>query len=704
MTPLLDVIVPVYNGRQYIGPLLEVFRRQGDFSSFRVVFSDDGSTDGTAEEIERQAKDCPFKVLCVSRENGGVSAARNRGLALAEAPFIAFMDADDRVTPDYVRALLAAAEKNADVLVFEQLRTDGTGPLAPAGDAPIVPVDKEAMLRRFAADPTRYGAVNLMLRRAFAEETGLRFAEGYKYYEDYHFILNALSAAGTVLHTSARLYDYIRRPDSAMARFTPERINDLQLLKSAQPLLDKRTPGFAAEYRAAFLPRIYWSALWQAALAAPDAKAFFAFAKRTGAKAALSKLTRHPDREAALGSRLFLTAPAAFYAAALALGKRRSKVQKAAPEAWRALLAAVPPARSKVLVYGMSHVRGGIESYLRALVLDAPNGTFDFLCDYPDVVYREELQAKDCAVHKIPPKGKDPVGHLRAARRVLRTHPEYKTVYLNLLDAGGAFTAAVPFLMGRRIAVHSHSSRSEKPRLHALMKPALSFMTRLPAACSVPAAAHMFLKKKAEKALLVPNRIDAAAFRFSPETRETTRAALGLTDGDLAVMHVGRLSYAKNPEFIAELALTLTRAEPRCRFYSVGSGDLDEAFEAYLEKTNAKDAVIRLGARDDVPALLQAADVFVLPSVFEGFPIVCVEAQAADLPCFISDRVTKETAITENAVFLPVDRGVGVWRDAILAAPRPPRRDRSAELRAKGYDTGAPGGPTEALLRALTEE
>lgn len=702
MAPLIDVIVPVYNARPYLAPLLETFTRQGEFSSFRLLFVNDGSTDGSGEELARLSAGAPFEIRVFSQPNAGVSAARNRGLAEAGAPYIAFMDADDRVTPDYIRTLLETAQDGqADVLLFGQQRTDGKTPLPPAGGSPAAPADKTELLRSFTADPTRYGAVNLLLKRDFAEEKKLRFAEGYPYYEDYHFILSALAQAKALRFTPAPLYDYVRREGSAMARFSAERLRCLELLTSLTPLLERETPDFAADYKKDFTARIYWSVLWQACLAAPDKRAFFDFAGKTGAAFYLSKLTGHSDKTVALSSRAYLKFPAVYYTVMLSLGRRRSAVQRTERAQWDRLTGASIPSPNRILLYGMSHVRGGIESYLRDFVNGAPADSFDFLCDYPDIAYRAEMEAKGCRVHLIPPKGRNPVGHLLETRRVLKTHPEYRTVYFNLLDAGGAFTALVPFLMRRRVAVHSHSSKAEKPRLHRLLKPLLNREAKVCAACSKPAAAHMFTKKNQGRTLFVPNRVDAAKFRFDPLLRKQTRAALGLAADDICVMHVGRLSAAKNPRFLISLAKALHEATPRCTLFSAGSGDMDDEFDRTVQELGAEAAVRRLGARDDIPALLQAADAFVLPSVFEGFPIVLAEAQAAGLPCFVSDRITPEVRITENFTFLPIDNGVAPWVEAMLGKPLPARRDGCREIRAAGFDLNAPSPAVEALLSAL---
>ncbi len=704
MPLLIDVIVPVYNGKTYIAPLLENFRRQGDFSGFRLLFADDGSADGTEEEIRRLAADCPFEVCVFRQENAGVSAARNLGLSRAKAPYVCFFDADDRATPDYMATLLSAARKGeADALLFGQQRTDGIAPLPPAGND-FAPAEEanETALRRFFADPTCFGAVNLLLRRSFLLENGLRFAEGYPYYEDYHFLIRALLRAKKVFYTPAPLYDYIRRDVSAMARFSAERLTCFSLLSSLLPTLRKESPPLAGPYETVFLPHIFWSVLWQAALAAPDPRAFLRFAKKTGADVWLSRLRDNPDKTASLSGRLFLLSPVAFFAAARALGKTRSRVRRASRSDWERLLRAVPAGPEKILVYGMSHMPGGIESYLKTLVDSQPAGTFDFLCDFPDVAYRELLEEKDCAVRFIPPKSGNLPGHLRGTYEALRDHREYRTVYFNILDAGAAVTALVPWAMGRKIAVHSHSGSTDKPLLHKLCKPLLSLELREAVACSKAAAAHMFTKRRAEKALLVPNTVDAARFRFDPAVREEKRRALGIGPEETAVLHVGRLSPEKNPLFLADIAAALQRKPEPYRLLSVGDGEERAALERRVSALGVEDTLLRLGVRTDIPALFSAADVFILPSLYEGLPVVGVEAQAAGLPCLLSDRVTPEIKLTDCVWFLSPEAGAEAWADAVEAHRNDKRADTAEALRRAGYDSADAARTFWELMRRLS--
>ena len=83
------------------------------------------------------------------------------------------------------------------------------------------------------------------------------------------------------------------------------------------------------------------------------------------------------------------------------------------------------------------------------------------------------------------------------------------------------------------------------------------------------------------------------------------------------------------------------------------------------KKQRIQDSILFLGNRDDVYRLYQAMDVFVLPSRYEGLPVVGVEAQAAGLPCVLSDKMTEETKMTENAGFLSIDDGIDNWADVV---------------------------------------
>ena len=698
---LIDVIVPVYNGASYIPAFFDMFSAQAD-GRVRLLFVDDGSTDGSGDLLDGCAAGCGFPAKVIHRENGGVSAARNTGLDAAEGRYIAFFDVDDLAAPDYVSVLIdAVLREKPDVLVFAQERvTEADAAPAPPEEAYFVRQSAEEQLRAFLADPTRLGVYDLLVRRDFLEERGLRFPEGYKYYEDYDFLYRVFAGAKEILYTDRALYRYVLREGSAMGRFDGERLRCLALMRALEDFFPENVPDFAEVYRKWGTARIYWSVLWQAALAAPSFGDFRKFARETFARVWLRKLRGFPSRRVAWSSRLFLLSMRAYFAAARRLGGRRTNVSAINPEAYAAAAEGCPDPR-RVLVYGMTDNPGGIESYLLGLLRRMPEGTFDFLCDFPSIAYADELAARGSLVHFIPAKSVSLFGHWSAAARVLREHPEYTAVYCNVLDAGCAFLAVIPWLHRRRVTVHSHNGDTDKKRLHRLCRPFLNRITSGRAACSDEASRHMFGRTGGD-ILFVPNAIDGARYAFDPGRRAAKRKMLSL-DERLVICHVGRITRQKNPLALLDI-LAAVRAEgkrPDAVLLSVGVGDMDEEFDAAIREKGLEDAVLRLGRRGDVPELLQAADVFLLPSLYEGLSIALLEAQAAGLPCVTSDTISPQTIVTDAVRRISLDAGPETWAEAVLAAAEDKRFDAREGLIRAGFDISCCGENDRRLMELI---
>lgn len=106
---------------------------------------------------------------------------------------------------------------------------------------------------------------------------------------------------------------------------------------------------------------------------------------------------------------------------------------------------------------------------------------------------------------------------------------------------------------------------------------------------------------------------------------------------------------------------------------------------------NISDYIILLGNRNDVDRIYQAMDVFVLPSQYEGLPVVGVEAQTSGLPCILSDRMTSETKMSKNVCFLSIDKGVEIWVDEILKQSDDDRVESIHDIRKNGFDISQQG-------------
>lgn len=343
----------------------------------------------------------------------------------------------------------------------------------------------------------------------------------------------------------------------------------------------------------------------------------------------------------------------------------------------------------RVLVYGMTNNPGGIESYLleTSFKIKKYGIQFDFVSDFDSMAYAAELKENGSRLYFIPAKGKKLFQHLGAMRKLLKDHPEYKTVYFNILDAGAAFTAAVPWFMGRKIVVHSHNGATEKVLLHKMCRPFLNRMTDQGAACSRLASEYMFGEKYLSKkeTLIIPNAIDVDKYEFNKDVRERYRNELGVQN-QYVVCHVGRITEQKNPFRIIDIFSALYNKDKSAVLLYAGTGELHEQLVAYIRQKECSENVKLLGVRSDIAQIMQAADVFLLPSLYEGLPIVAVEAQAAGLPAVLSQNITREVDITGNISFLSLDSSDSVWAEELLRYKEAERMTCRDKFRQAGYD------------------
>lgn len=339
-----------------------------------------------------------------------------------------------------------------------------------------------------------------------------------------------------------------------------------------------------------------------------------------------------------------------------------------------------------ILVYGMTNNPGGIETYLLSFFQRAQGKGvhLDFVSDFPAISGSEILESRGASLFFIPAKSKSLWGHLRGLWKILRQHKEYQTVYFNILDAGAAITMIVPFLLRRKIVVHSHNDNTEKLRLHKLCKPFLNFMAKGHAACSPMAGEYMFGAAGAD-CLVIPNAIDSEKYAFDDSLRQKKRRELGV-EGRPVICHVGRISYQKNPMGLIDIFQEVHRQNPDAILLSVGGGELMEQFTDYIARKGLTDCVKRLGVRKDVPEILQAADVFLFPSLFEGLGIALLEAQAAGLPCVISDVIPKQAIVTDLVCSVSLDAPPEAWAKLVLDRIALPRRNTKSDIVSAGFD------------------
>ena len=346
--------------------------------------------------------------------------------------------------------------------------------------------------------------------------------------------------------------------------------------------------------------------------------------------------------------------------------------------------------------------RGGIETMIMNVyrTIDRSQLQFDFLAHYgkPDADYNEEILSLGGRIYEMPrikSTTKTYYTKFFEYRRALidffTEHQEY-----NILHGHMTNTAAIYMPIAEKYGhiecriSHSHNEKSSGG-ISGIVSDILS--SRIPSlatdwfACSA-AAAKWFYDDDAVasgKVTIIKNGVDTQKFRYSPEIRTAKRRELGLED-NFVVGNVARFFPQKNQKYLINALPALLDAVPEAVVCFVGEGrELGEAQE--LAHSLGVDEHIRfLGLRSDVEQLMQAFDVFVMPSLFEGLPLVGVEAQSAGLPCVFSDGITREADITGNVSYLSLDDGYDAWAQRIAACKGHQRSDTSGLVADMGYD------------------
>lgn len=224
-----------------------------------------------------------------------------------------------------------------------------------------------------------------------------------------------------------------------------------------------------------------------------------------------------------------------------------------------------------------------------------------------------------------------------------------------------------------KIIVHSHSSSAiltpRKKLIRSVCSIGLAKNADYFFACSKPAAREKF-SRLIEHIDIVNNGIDFSKYKFNPSVRQEIRQALEIPPNAILVGHVGRFSKEKNQTFLIDAFKYLQKYEVDSRLLLIGDGELRNLLAKQSETMGLKEKVIFLGNVSNVNEYLNAVDVFVLPSLFEGLGIVGIEAQAANLPVVASDTIPKEVAISSTIKFIPLNAGPRVWAEEIIDAYR----------------------------------
>lgn len=316
---------------------------------------------------------------------------------------------------------------------------------------------------------------------------------------------------------------------------------------------------------------------------------------------------------------------------------------------------------------------GGVEAVVMNYYrhLDHNKIQFDFICDDDSTnIPYDEIEKLGGKVILIPPYQKV-FKYQKELRRVLRDG-KYKIVHshINTLSVFPLYAAkkvGVPV----RIA-HSHSTTNKKEWKKNLLKQVLRPFSKKYATnymcCSELAGRWLFGDKAYDegKVYLLNNAIDLDKFKYDKKIRDKKRKELGIKEDTIVIGHIGRFVAQKNHTFLIDIFNQFHKKEKNSILLLAGQGPLQEEIKNKVRELGLDDSVRFLGQRNDANELYQAFDVFLLPSLYEGLPVVGVEAQASGLLCFFSDDMTKETKVLDSTVFMSLSNTDDEWATSIL--------------------------------------
>lgn len=335
--------------------------------------------------------------------------------------------------------------------------------------------------------------------------------------------------------------------------------------------------------------------------------------------------------------------------------------------------------------------RAGAETMIMNLYreVDRAQYQFDFLyfragpCDYDDEI--AELGGR--TIH-VP--ARNPISRILAVHSVL-SKGNWSIVHSHTLFSSGLHLLAARLAgIPKRIA-HAHSASSAIPRTltgRFYRRAMTMLLARNPTdyiACGKAAEEHLFPRQK--NVTILPNAIDVESFI---KAFPTDVSDIGVQNQPaLAILQIGRLMEVKNHEFSITIALALKEKNVDFKMFFVGDGPLKEQLQAAIAENNLEDYIILVGLREDIAELMAMADVMLMPSLYEGFPVVLVESQAAGLPAVIASTISHEVDLGVGLVkFMGLEESSETWASQIVMSSQldlVPTQARREAITAKGF-------------------
>lgn len=356
--------------------------------------------------------------------------------------------------------------------------------------------------------------------------------------------------------------------------------------------------------------------------------------------------------------------------------------------------------------------RGGLETFVMNVLRNIDSNRFrcDILCTNCGVGdYDAEAQELGARIFNIGDDFQSYRGKLRFVgqfseyRKWFLAHP-YDVIHIHGSHAFDNLIAVEAALDSgcKNVICHSHNSNGMHKLLNGWGASRLRKLPIIRLACSKEAGEWLYGSPDCFE--VIKNGVDVGSFEFKDDLREKYRALFNIPNSTKVIAHTGRLVNVKNQAFLLDiLAALLDRGSYDWLLFLVGTGEDEEKLREKARNLEIENHVEFLGIRSDVSGILAMADVYVMPSIYEGLPLAAVEAQASGLPTVISKEMSPETILRSSTCMMELALGADAWACAIDELASSARMwDRllgAQEVRKAGFDISS----TVARLESLYE-
>lgn len=363
----------------------------------------------------------------------------------------------------------------------------------------------------------------------------------------------------------------------------------------------------------------------------------------------------------------------------------------------------------RILHYGLTNNLGGIEVFVMSLYrhIDRSKVQFDFI-SHEGIYFENEIKEMGGIIYDVPKRRENYFEYKKKLKEILESN-KYTAVHVHALAVSNIDIIKFAMKSNVKVILHSHMDmdlrnfRAEV--LHRYNRKWLENKNIYRFACSKLAAKWIHGENHVDDTVIFHNAIDLEKFKYDISIRNKIRKEFSFNN-ELVIGHVGRFAYQKNQEFLINVFKEIQNIYPNSKLLLVGGeGGMMSVSKDLVKELCLNDNVIFTGIREDVSDLMQAMDVFVFPSRWEGLGIVLIEAQATGLLCFTSDKVPKEAKVTDNLEYISLDEDYLNWARRIVDRYNKfLRKGVQNQLKDEGYDIKDTSSYIQNFYLKLEEE